>query len=178
MPESVRMDSEAGLCCSDFKSSRAYKTESAAIDGGKQTPKQNERGNMKNSKPIIIKRVPESLTVKQARTFLEEVRPLLEYDCPQLVFDLSNVRRIDCAGVDLLLHCLKEAARRDGDLKLAAPSPQCHVVLNLTRASRLFEIFASSVDAVHSFSTYLPNVVRQIRSESEVDQASPKSEAA
>ena len=133
---------------------------------------------MTDVRPIIIKRVPESLTLKQARAFLEDVQPLLEQDRPQLVFDLSNVRRLDCAGVDMLLHCLTEAARRDGDLKLAALSPQCHVVLNLTRAGRLFEIFASSVDAVHSFSSYLPNVLRRTRCESEAGQTSQKSQAA
>jgi anti-anti-sigma regulatory factor len=124
-----------------------------------------KRGDMEKSRPIVIKRVPESLTRTQARAFLEEVRPLLEQDRPLLVFDLSIVRRLDCDGVEMLLHCLKEAARRDGDQKLAALSPQSHVVLNLTRAGGLFEIFASSVDAVRSFNAYLPNVVRQICSE-------------
>jgi anti-sigma B factor antagonist len=119
---------------------------------------------METSRPVIVKRVPENLNLKQARAFLEEVRPLLEHDRPQIVFDLSLVRRIDAAGVDMLLHCMKEASRRDGDLKLASLSPQAQVVLDLTRASRLFEIFASSAEAAHSFSGYLPNMVRQFRS--------------
>jgi anti-sigma B factor antagonist len=124
---------------------------------------------METSRPVIVKRVPESLNLKQARTFLEEVRPLLEHDRPQLVFDLSLVRKIDTAGVDMLLHCMKEAARRDGDLKLASLSPQAQVVLELTRAGRLFEIFASSTDAVRSFSGYLPNMVRQFRPEPDLE---------
>lgn len=124
---------------------------------------------METSRPIIVKRVPESLNIKYARAFLEEVRPLLEHDRPQLVFDLSLVRRIDSAGVDMLLHCMKEAARRDGDLKLASLSPQAQVVLELTRTGRLFEIFATSVDAVRSFSGYLPNMVRQFYPEPELD---------
>jgi anti-sigma B factor antagonist len=116
---------------------------------------------MEKSRPVIVKRVPESLSQKQARAFLEEVRPLLEHDRPQIVFDLSLVRRIDAAGVDLLLYCMKEAARRDGDLKLASLSPQAQVVLDLTRTGRLFEVFANSADAARSFSGYLPNMVRQ-----------------
>lgn len=119
---------------------------------------------METSRPVIIKRVPEVLNQKQARIFLEEVRPLLEHDRPQIVFDLSLVRKIDSAGVDMLLHCMKEASRRDGDLKLASLSPEAQLVLDLTRAGRLFETFASSTEAARSFSGYLPNMVRQFRS--------------
>jgi anti-anti-sigma factor len=103
----------------------------------------------------------------QARTFLEEVRPLLEHDRPQLVFDLSLVRRLDAAGVEMLLFCMQEAARRDGDLKLASLSPHARVVLDLTRAGRLFEIYATSAEAARSFSGYLPNMVRQFYPEPE-----------
>ena len=124
---------------------------------------------METSRPVVVKRVPESLNLKQARAFLEEVRPLLEHDRPQLVFDLSLVRRIDAAGVDLLLYCMQEAARRDGDLKLASLSPHAQVVLDLTRTGRLFEIFASSADAVRSFGGYLPNMVRQFHPDPELE---------
>ena len=116
---------------------------------------------METSRPVIVKRVPESLTSKQANAFLEEVRPLLEHDRPQLVFDLSQLRKLDTAGVDVLLYCMREAARRDGDLKLASPSDHAQVVLDLTRTARLFEIYANSADAARSFSAYLPNMVRQ-----------------
>ncbi len=116
---------------------------------------------METSRPVIVKRVPEHLSAKQVRAFLEEVRPLLEHDRPQLVFDLSLVRRLDAAGVDMLLHCMRQAARRDGDLKLASLSLHAQVVMELTRAGRLFEIFATSADAARSFSGYLPNMVRQ-----------------
>ncbi len=124
---------------------------------------------METSRPVVVKRVPESLNFKQARAFLEEVRPLLEHDRPQIVFDLSLVRKIDAAGVDMLLYCMKEAARRDGDLKLASLSPQAQVVLDLTRTGRLFETFATSTDAVRSFSGYLPNMVRQFHPDPELD---------
>jgi len=120
---------------------------------------------MEKSRPVIVKRVPENLDLRQARLFLEEVRPMLQHDRPQIVFDLSLVRRINAAGVDMLLYCMKEASRRDGDLKLASLSPQAQIMLDLTRTGRLFEIFASSVEAARSFSGYLPNMVRQFRSE-------------
>ena len=114
-----------------------------------------------NSRPVIVKRVPENLTFRHVNGFLTEVTPLLEHDRPQLVFDLSAVCGMDTAGVEMLLICMERAARRDGDLKLAAVSPQAQVMLDLTRTGRLFEIFATAAEAVRSFSGYLPNMVRQ-----------------
>lgn len=108
-------------------------------------------------------RLPENLDMKQARAFLEEVRSLLEQDRPQVVFDLSEVVRIDAAGVEMLLDCMKLATRRDGDLKLASLSLQAQIVLDLTRTARLFEIYSNPAEAARSFSVYVPSVVRQIR---------------
>src|SRR5689334_23228968 len=114
-----------------------------------------------NSRPVVVKRMPERLNTRTAREFLRDVRPFLAADRPQLVFDLSSVQRLDAAGVEMLLRCMSEAHKRDGDLKLSALSPQAAVVLELTRTERLFEIYENSTDAVRSFSGFLPNAIRQ-----------------
>lgn len=116
---------------------------------------------METSRPVVVKRVPARLNLRHARDFLREVQPFLNSDRPQMVFDLSQVRQMDAAGVDLLLHCMNAAMKRDGDLKLAAPSAQALVILELTRTDRLFEIYESSSDAVRSFRSFLPNAMRQ-----------------
>jgi anti-sigma B factor antagonist len=116
---------------------------------------------METSRPVVVKRVPGLLNTRQARQFHDEVRPLLRVDRPQIVFDLAAVRQIDAAGIDMLLQCMTEASRRDGDLKLANLSPHAAVILELTRTDRLFEIYETATDAVKSFSSFLPNAVRQ-----------------
>ncbi len=116
---------------------------------------------METSRPVVVKRIPERFNLKNARHFLREVKPFLNADRPQVVFDLSQVRQIDAAGVDVLLQCMSEATKRDGDLKLASLSPHAAVVLELTRTDRLFEIYETSTDAAKSFSSFLPNAVRQ-----------------
>ena len=116
---------------------------------------------METSRPVIVKRIPERLNFKQARKFHQDIRTFLQSDRPQLVFDLSQVRQMDAAGVDMLLNCMSEAMRRDGDVKLAALSAQASVVLELTRTDRLFEIYENSTDAVRSFSSFLPNMLKQ-----------------
>ena len=116
---------------------------------------------MGTSRPVIVKRMPERINLQQAREFLREVQPLLSSDRPQLVFDFSSVRRMDAAGVDMLLECMADVMKYDGDLKLAALSAQAAVVLELTRADRLFEIYETVSDAVRSFSGFLPNAMRK-----------------
>lgn len=113
------------------------------------------------SRPVVVKRMPERMNLSQSRAFWREVQPFVNADRPQVVFDLSNVRQLDAAGVEVLLRCMNQAMRRDGDLKLAALSPQAAVVLDLTRTSRLFEIYDNSTDAARSFSCFLPNTLRR-----------------
>jgi anti-anti-sigma factor len=113
------------------------------------------------SRPVVVKRMPEKMTQPNTRAFLREVQPFLNSDRPQLVFDLSTVRQMDSAGVEVLLQCMQRAMKRDGDLKLASPSAQASVVLELTRTERLFEIYDNSTDAARSFSSFLPNAMRR-----------------
>lgn len=115
---------------------------------------------METSRPVVVKRVPDHLNLKQARTFLREVQPFITSDRPQVVFDCSQIRQMDAAGVDMLLQCMAEVMKRDGDLKLASLSPQAAVVLELTRTDRLFEIYETSTDAVRSFTSFLPNALK------------------
>jgi len=104
--------------------------------------------------------MPDRLNSPAAKKFLKEVEPFLRSDRPQLVFDLSQVKQMDAAGVDMLLHCLNETMKRDGDVKLSSLSPQSAVVLEMTRTERLFEVYQNSTDAVRSFSSFLPNALK------------------
>ncbi len=115
---------------------------------------------METNRPVVVKRIPERLNLREARAFRREVAPILNSDRPQIVFDCSQVKQIDAAGVEMLLQCLSTVIKNDGDVKLAALSPQMAVVLEMTRTDRLFEIYESSSDAVLSFSRFLPSVVR------------------
>ena len=96
---------------------------------------------MLTSGPVIVMQVPEQLSAQEAQNFMMELGPLLESHRPRIVLECSQVRAIDSAGVEMLLHSLEEALKRDGDLKLAALSPEAEVILELLRVARVFEIF-------------------------------------
>jgi anti-sigma B factor antagonist len=104
--------------------------------------------------------MPERMTMKRGRAFLREIQPLITADRPQVVFVLSAVKQLDAAGVDILLQCLSEVMKRDGDLKLAAVSPAAAVILEMTRTDRLFESYETTADAVRSFSRFIPAAMR------------------
>jgi anti-anti-sigma factor len=116
---------------------------------------------MESMRSVIVKRIPEWLNHRQARLFWREIQPIVTADRPQIVFDMSQVRQLDAAGVDVLLKCMGEVMKRDGDLKLAAVSPEACVILEMTRTDRFFEMYESSSDAVRSFTRFLPDAMRQ-----------------
>ncbi|MCU1308364.1 MAG: anti-sigma-factor antagonist [Acidobacteriaceae bacterium] len=116
---------------------------------------------METSRPVVVKRIPERMNQTEARKFLRDVEPLINSDRPQLVFDLSLVRQLDVAGIEVLLQCMSQVMKRDGDLKLASLSDHAAIVMELTRTDRLFEIYETSTDAARSFSMFLPNMLRR-----------------
>ena len=72
-------------------------------------------------------------------------------DRPYVVLDCSNVERLDRSVVEVLLCCLEEAIKRNGDVKLASIPSGADAILELTGVNRLFEIFDTAAGAVHSF---------------------------
>jgi len=100
--------------------------------------------------------VPEHFTRRKTHDFVQELRGFIESKRPRIVLDCSQVRAIDSAGVQALLHCLEETLKRDGDLKLASLSAEAEVILELTRVARIFETFSTSDEAVRSFDAISP----------------------
>ena len=119
---------------------------------------------MSTQRPVVILQLPEELDAFGAQTFMQEFEPLLQPQRPCIIFDCSEVRYLDGVGVDMLRHCLDEARKRDGDLKLAALSAEAQVVLELMRDTRVFEAFASSDEAVRSFLSAPPKVLQKVPS--------------
>lgn len=117
---------------------------------------------MKNSRDVIVKRLPEQVTLNRASTLHQEVLPFLQGDRPSLVFDFSDVRQIDSAGIEMLLRCVEQAMKSNGDVKLAALTPQVEILLRMTRVDVLFEVFDRPEDAVESFDRLPVEVLGQL----------------
>lgn len=100
---------------------------------------------------VTVTQLPETLDTKQGRLFFAELETRMNIGRPCIVLDCSKVREMDRFAIHMLLCCLEEAMKRDGDVKLAALSPAARETLELTRVDRLFEIHETESDAVNSF---------------------------
>jgi anti-sigma B factor antagonist len=100
-------------------------------------------------RPVAVMQLPERFSRKEAQNFAREVERSMTVTRPYLVLDCSNVRHLDNSMVNLLLHCLEEAMKRNGDVKLAGVPVTDNSILG--PANRLFEIFDTTAEAVNSF---------------------------
>src|SRR6266567_4303953 len=116
---------------------------------------------MLTSGPVIVMQLPEELNVREVDSFMQEMGPLLESNRPRIVLECSQIRSMESSGVEMLLRCLEEVLKRDGDLKLAALSPEAEVILELMRVARVFEAFQTCEDAVRSFNAIPADAVPQ-----------------
>jgi anti-sigma B factor antagonist len=91
------------------------------------------------------------LSEKQSRLLLRKLESSINIDRPSIVLDCSKVRRMDRSAINLLLCCLEEAMKRNGDVKLASVPQEARTTLELCGVDRLFEIFDTNAEAVSSF---------------------------
>lgn len=100
---------------------------------------------------VSIKQLPETINMRQRRSFLRELKSCLDVDRPHIVIDCSRVREIDRGALFLLLCCLEEAMKRQGDVRLATVPQHAEPVLSRSGIGRLFRIFDHVTDAVNSY---------------------------
>ena len=99
---------------------------------------------------ITVAQLPEAMHMSQGRHLLTELMSGMNIDRPCLVLDCSELCQMDSATLHVLLCCLEEAMRRDGDVKLAAVTTSVRETLELSRVGRLFEMYETETDAVNS----------------------------
>ena len=99
---------------------------------------------------LEVKEFPEVLNAPQARLFLGEVQSYLYDDRPYIVLDCSKIGKVSRLSIQLLLCCLEEAIKRNGDVKLASVPAEARSALKLTGVDKIFEIFDTNTEAVTS----------------------------
>ena len=100
---------------------------------------------------VTVKQLPETLTVKQGNALFREIQSEMNTDRPRMVLDCSNVRQLDKPFVHLLLCCLEEAMKRNGDVRLAALPAGSEAVLEQTGIKRVFDIYDTAAEAESSY---------------------------
>ncbi|MES2219407.1 MAG: STAS domain-containing protein [Acidobacteriota bacterium] len=106
--------------------------------------------------PVAVMQLPEIKRAKQRQTFLLDMQRCIDAERPLVVLDCSNIDQLDKSGVHLLLCCLEEAMKRNGDVKLAGLNASAESALESFGAYRLFDIHATTASAVSSFHSLAP----------------------
>jgi anti-sigma B factor antagonist len=105
-----------------------------------------------SERPVIIKEFPQSCDGGTFRSFLLDLnREMAQMVRPAVVIDCSNAKRVDRQSLLLLLCCLEEAMKRNGDVRLAGIRRDASPVLKSTGVEHLIQSYATVAHAVDSY---------------------------
>ena len=100
---------------------------------------------------VTTRQLPAKLDRHGERVFLRELQMTMQLERPLIVLDCSQVREMNCSSIHLLLCCLEETMKRNGDVRLAGVSDQAMENLRAMSVDRLFRIFDTPEQAIDSF---------------------------
>ena len=120
---------------------------------------------------VAVRKLPEHISGEQRQAVYRDLESSINVDRPAVVLDCSMLRDLDNSAIHLLLCCLEEAMKRNGDVRLAAVRPEVRNVLEAAEVDCLFQTFADVSEAVDSF--HRPQIeFMQFENPSETNQKS------
>src|ERR1700712_3415161 len=103
------------------------------------------------TRAVEVHLVPEQATSSSERAFLRDLTNSVKAERPRFVLDCSRVWEMDTNSIHLLLSCLEEVMKCNGDVRLASLRPGAESALRIAGIDRLFEVFTSTEAAAQSF---------------------------
>ena len=100
---------------------------------------------------VEVRQLPRALGIRIRRAFWREMLACLAVERPCIVIDCSLARSFGKPAIRILLGSLEEAMKRNGDVRLAAVSPESRAILDRLGIDRLFRIFDTTKEAEESF---------------------------
>jgi len=104
-----------------------------------------------NKRTVVVRQIPNQLSSSKITGFLSDLQVYGESQRPRFVLDCSNIWNMDSATMHLLLCCLEEVMKSNGDVRLASLRPDAEAALQLSGIKRLFEVYPTADSAVSSF---------------------------
>ena len=98
----------------------------------------------------VIRPVSERITRTEATHFHRQVFSSLD-EGGRVVLDMRHVQYMDSVGFGVLMRLLKEARRRDGDIKLVSLTLPVMIVMEKLRLYTAFDVMMSVSEAVASY---------------------------
>ena len=100
---------------------------------------------------VSVMQLPELKSAKQRQNFLRDMQGCIDAERPLVVLDCSSVGELDGPKMYLLLCCLEEAMKRNGDVKLAGLNASAETALKNFGTNCLFDLHDTTAAAVSSF---------------------------
>lgn len=101
---------------------------------------------------VIVRQLPQACAGKEGKAFLRELADAIALCIrPNVVLDCSRVPAAAGDVIHLLMCCLEEAMKRNGDVRLSAVCPDSRAALDSAGLGRLFKVFGSTPEAVQSY---------------------------
>jgi anti-sigma B factor antagonist len=99
---------------------------------------------------VAVVRPAGDLDRQTSPEFQARLDPLISRGTRYFVVDLQHVRYLDSSGLAALVRLYKHVRIGEGDVRLASVLPAVQRILDLTRLSRVFDIFPTAAEAAAS----------------------------
>ena len=96
---------------------------------------------------VVVLSLSGRLNMVSAVTLRQTIGSLVQDGSSRFVVDLSGISFMDSSGLGALISGLKSARQAGGDLRIAAPTEQVQLVLQLTNMERVLTPYASAESA-------------------------------
>jgi anti-sigma B factor antagonist len=108
--------------------------------------------NVRRQGDVTIVEIEGHFDAQGAPEMKAKLHDLIDEGNNKLVFELQEMEFIDSAGLGVLVSCLRRAAAKGGDVRLAEVPPFCRSIFELTRLTRVFDVNESLEHAVEVLS--------------------------
>ena len=96
----------------------------------------------------------------EAECLERQVSSELEDGTKHLVLEVSAVSRVDSSGLGMMVRLAMRARKAGGDIRLACPPAFVTSLLEMTRLSTVFHVFASEQEAAASYQAPTPQIAK------------------
>jgi anti-sigma B factor antagonist len=111
--------------------------------------------------PTVVRFHEERLDAHNSKELKDYLLELLDNGAKNLILDLSEVRFVDSSGLGALLSGHKNAGLRDGRFALAGVQSRVQSMFELTRLTRVFDIYPGVEDALANSAGGTPHDSKQ-----------------
>ncbi len=106
---------------------------------------------MRTKMGVDVLRLPGDLDAAQMVKVKGRLSRMLKKNRKKVLFDLAETRRVELAGLGILVDRLRTIRAQKGDIKLFNMSPEVRRSLEMIGINGLIESFRSEEEAIRSF---------------------------